>query len=168
MTRRGRLAEIARAVAGPVACAAVLTGLLSAWVAAGGAGTLTPVRIRITLAAVPRRAFTPQAAEAAGAAHTFLTIRNLGGTPDELIAVRSPIAWRTVLVKRSGLDGRAIAVSGLPVPGNGTLTLSPLTDDAVLDIYTPFENSPGVLLTLVFRHAGQITIDAPVTAPGTP
>ncbi len=166
--RAGRLAEATRGAAAPVACAVVLIGLLSAWVTVGGAGTLTPVRIRITLAAVPRRAFTPQAAAAAGAAHTFLTIRNLGSTPDELIAVRSPIAWRTALVRRSSLSGPATVVSGLPVPGNGTLTLSPLTDDAVLDIYMPFEDSPGVLLTLVFRHAGQITIDAPVTAPGTP
>jgi hypothetical protein len=38
----------------------------------------------------------------------------------------------------------------------------------VLDDPTPYEDSPEVALTLVFRHAGQITIDAPVTAPGTP
>ena len=146
----------------------MLTGLLSAWVAVGGAGTLTRVQLKITLAAVPERAFTPAGRRRGGAAHTFLTIRNLGGTPDELIAVRSPIAWRTALAQAQRPAGPATVVSGLPVPGNGTLTLSPLTDDAVLDVCTPFENSRGVLLTLVFRHAGQITIDAPVTAPGTP
>jgi copper(I)-binding protein len=168
VTRRGLLAEAARAAAGPVACAVALTGLLSAWVTVGGAGTLTPVRIRITLAAVPKRAFTPEAASAVGEAHTFLTIRNLGSTPDELIAVRSAVAWRGVLVRRSVLAGPAVVVGGLPIPAHGTLSLSPLTDDAVLDVDTPFENSQGVLLTLVFRHAGQVTIDAPVTAPGTP
>ena len=168
MTRGGRLAEAARAAAGPAACAAALIGLLSAWVTVGGAGTLTPVRIRITLAAVPQRAFTPQAAGAVATAHTFLTIRNLASTPDELIAVRSTVAWRVVLVRRSVLAGQATVVSGLPIPAHGTLSLTPLTDDAVLDIETPFEDSPGVLLTLVFRHAGQVTIDAPVTAPGTP
>ena len=57
-------------MAGPVACAAVLTGLLSAWVASGGAGTLTRVRIQVSLAAVPMRAFTPRAADAVGAAAT--------------------------------------------------------------------------------------------------
>ena len=165
MTRHGRLAELGRSAAGPVACAAVLIGLLSAWVTAGGAGTLTRVQIKISLAAVPMRAFTPKAAAAAGAAHTFLTIRNLGSTPDELIAVRSPIATRVVLTRRAG---PATVISGLPVPGNGTLTLSPLTDDAVLEDPVPFENSRDVALTLVFRHAGEVTIEAPVTAPGTP
>jgi len=82
------LAELARAAAGPVACAVVLSGLLSAWVVSGGAGTLTRVRIQITLAAVPMRAFTPQAAAAAGAAHTWLTIRNLSGTPEHSLSIR--------------------------------------------------------------------------------
>ena len=163
----GRLAELARAAAGPVACAVVLTGLLSAWVAASGAGTLTRVQLKVTLAAVPMRAFTPQAAATVGAAHTYLTIRNLSSTPDELIAVRSPVALHVVLTQRS-LAGPATAVSSLPIPGNGTLTLSPLGDDVVLDDPTPYESSSAVALTLVFRHAGQVTIDAPVTAPGTP
>ena len=38
------------------------------------------------------RAFTPQAA-----ATTFLTIRHLSGTADELVAARSPIARQVVL-----------------------------------------------------------------------
>ena len=86
-----------RAVAGPVICAVVLTGLLAAWVAAGGAGTLTRVRLQVTLAAVPMRAFTPRAAAAVGAATTFLAIKNLTGTPDELVAASSPIAGRVTL-----------------------------------------------------------------------
>lgn len=77
-------------------------------------------------------------------------MRNLGSTPDELIAVRSPIATRVVLTRRAG---PATVFSGLPVPGNGTLTLSPLTDDLLEDA-VPFENSRDVPLTLVFRHAG--------------
>jgi copper(I)-binding protein len=165
---RGWLTELTRAAAGPVACAVALVGLLSAWVATSGAGTLTKVRISISLAAVPMRAFTPQAAAAAGAAHTYLVIRNLGGTPDQLIAVRSPIASRIVLTERIGLTGRTAVVSSLTVPGHETLTLSPLTDDVVLEDPLPFEASKSVPLTLVFRHAGQITIEAPVTGPGTP
>lgn len=165
---RGWLADLTRAAAGPVACAVVLVGLLSAWVATSGAGTLTRVRITISLAAVPMRAFTPQAAAAAGAAHTFLIIHNLSGTPDQLIAVRSPIASRIVLTRRVGVTGRVTVVSSLPVPGHETLTLSPLTDDVVLQNPLPFEDGKTVALTLVFRHAGQITIEAPVTGPGTP
>ena len=164
---RGRLAELGRAVAGPVACAAALIGLLSAWVASGGAGTLTRVRIQVTLAAVPMRAFTSQAADAVDAAGVYLTIRNLASTPDELIAVRSPVSRHVVLTERAGVGARP-AVDGLAVPANGTLSLSPLADDAVLENPVPFEGKQTVPLTLVFRHAGQITIYAPVTAPGTP
>jgi periplasmic copper chaperone A len=160
--------ELLRAVAGPVICAVVLTGLLAAWVATGGAGTLTQVRLQVTLAAVPMRAFTPRAAAAVGAATTFLTIKNLSGAPDELVAASSPIADRVVLTKRSGPTAPRTVIGDLVVPAHGTLTLSPFGDDLVLQDPAPFETSAAVPLTLTFRHAGTVTIDAPVTAPGTP
>jgi copper(I)-binding protein len=159
-----RLTELSRAAAGPLICAALLTGVLSAWVAAGGAGTLTRVRLEVTLAAVPMRAFTPQAAAAVGTARCYLVIRNLSGTPDRLIAVRSPVARQAVLTRRGGQT----VAGGLAVPGDGTLTLTPLGDDAVLKDPVPFENRRQVPLTLVFQHAGSVTIEAAVTAPGTP
>jgi len=165
---RGWPAELTRAAAGPVICAMVLVALLSAWVASGGAGTLTPVRLKITLAAVPQRAFTVKAANATGVAYTYLSIRNLGSTPDELVAVRTPVARRVLLTERTGPADRQVTVSGLPISGNGTLTLSPLSADAVLENPSPFEATRDVPLTLVFRNAGTVTIEAPVTPPGTP
>ena len=53
----------------------------------------------MTLAAVPMRAFTSRAADAVGAAGVYLTIRNLASTPDELIAVRSPVSRHVVLTE---------------------------------------------------------------------
>ena len=161
-------AELARAAAGPVICAVVLVALLSAWVASRGAGTLTPVRLKITLAAVPQRAFTVKAADAAGAAYTYLSIRNLTSTPDELLAVRTPVASRVLLTERTGLGGNRVTVHGLAIPGNGTLTLSPLAADVVLEHPSPYEATSDVPLTLVFRNAGTVTIEAQVTPPGTP
>ena len=163
----GPLTDLLRAAAGPVICAVALIGLLSAWVASGGAGTLTRVRIQVTLAAVPMRAFTTEAADAVGSARIYLSIRNLSGTSDELIAVRSPVAEHIVFTAR-GLGGQQSTVSSLPIPADGALTLSPLTDDVVLERPVPYENTQAVPLTLVFRHAGELTIVAPVTAPGTP
>ena len=64
----------------------------------------------MTLAAVPMRAFTPQAA-----ATTFLTIRNLSGTADELVAARSPIARQVVLTVRNGPVGPRTVVSDLAI-----------------------------------------------------
>ena len=109
--------ELARAAFGPVICAVVLTGLLSAWVATGGAGTLSRVKLQVTLAAVPMRAFTLQAAAAVGPATTFLTIRNLSGTPDELVAVRSPIAAARRPDRAHELNGPRAVVSDLAIPG---------------------------------------------------
>jgi periplasmic copper chaperone A len=160
--------ELLRAAAGPVICALVLTGLLVAWTATGGAGTLTRVRLQITLAAVPMRAFTPRAAAAVGTATTFLTIENLSGTPDELVAARSPIAGRVVLTERSSPAAPRTVVAELVIPAHGTLTLSPFGDDLVLQHPAAYEASPAVPLTLTFRHAGTVTINAPVTAPGAP
>jgi soluble P-type ATPase/copper(I)-binding protein len=161
-------ASVAQAAAGPVICAVALTGLLSAWLAGGGAGTLTRVRLQVTLAAVPMRAVTPALADSIRTAGTFLTISNPGGSADELIAVRSPLARDVTLVTRDGLGGRQTTVSDLAIPAHGTLTLSPVADDAVLQDPVAFEGRPTVPLTLVFRDAGPITIDAPVTVPGTP
>ena len=127
-TRPGRnvARELARAAFGPLICAVVLTGLLSAWVATGGAGTLSRVKLQVTLAAVPMRAFTPAAAAAVGSATTFLAIRNLSGTPDELVAVRSPIAARVVLTERTSLAGPRAVVSDLAIPAHGTLDPEPV------------------------------------------
>jgi P-type Cu+ transporter len=163
-----RPGNLARAAAGPVICAVALTGLLSAWLAGGGAGTLTRVRLQVTLAAVPMRAVTPALADSIRTAGTFLTISNPGGSADELVAVRSPLARDVSLVTRDGLGGRQTAVGDLTVPAHGTLTLSPVADDAVLQDPVAFEGRPTVPLTLVFRDAGPITINAPVTVPGTP
>jgi copper(I)-binding protein len=118
--------------------------------------------------AVPMRAFTPQASAAVGVATTFLTIRNLSGSPDELVAVRSPIAPTAVLTSRAALGAPGVVVSELAIPAHGTLTLSPVGDDVVLRNPAPFENSASVPLILTFRHAGTVTIEASVTAPGTP
>jgi len=156
--------DLLRAAAGPLICAAVVTGLLAGRVAAGGGGTLTRVRLQVTQAAVPMPAFTPQAAAEVRTATTFLTIQNLSGTPDELVAARSPLARRVVLRHRGG------PAQGGPllIPAHSTLTLTPIGDDLVLQQPSPYESRATVPLTLTFRHSGTVTIEVPVTGPGTP
>lgn len=160
--------DLLRSVAGPVICAVVVTGLLAAWVATGAAGTLTRVRLQVTQAAVPMRAFTPQAAAAIDLATTFLTIENLTGAPDELIAARSPVAVRVLRTERATPDAPRTVVSALIIPAHGSLTLTPFGDDLLLQHPAPFETRTTVPLTLTFRHAGTVTLTATVTAPGTP
>ena len=160
--------ELLRAVAGPLICAVVVTGLLAAWVATGGGGTLTRVRLQVTQAAIPMRAFTPQAAQAVRTATTFLTIRNLTSTPDELVAASSPFARSVVLARRTGPARPPAQVGALVIPAHGTLTLTPFGDDLLLEQPSPYESRATVPLTLTFRHAGTVTIEATVTGPGTP
>jgi copper(I)-binding protein len=165
---RSRFADVIRAAAGPLICTVILIALLSAWVSTGGAGTLTPIRLKITLAAVPMRAFTRQAASTIHTATTFITIRNLSGSADELVAIRSPIARSAFFIERPGLAAHSITVSGLEIPPHSTLNLTPFGDDVVLRDPAPFEDLQTVPLTLTFRHAGTVTIQAAVSAPDTP
>jgi copper(I)-binding protein len=160
--------DLLRAVAGPVTCAVVAIGLLAAWAGTGGAGTLTRVSLQVTQAAVPMRAFTPRAADEIRTAAAFLTIRNLSGTPDQLVAARSPFARRVVLTQRAGPAGPPTQVGGLVIPAHGTLTLTPFGDDLVLQQPSPYESRATVPLTLTFRHAGTVTVEATVTGPGIP
>jgi hypothetical protein len=164
----GGFAEAARAVAGPLICAVLLIGALSAWTAVGGAGTLTRARLQVTLAAVPMQGFTARAAAKAGPARVYLDIRNLDSAPDQLIAIRSPLASRIVLVAGGPTGSTPTVVRALPVPGDGSLDLSPLGDGAILEHPAHYFSRSSVPLTLVFRHAGQVTINAAVTPPGTP
>ena len=64
--------------------------------------------------------------------------------------------------------GPGPTLSALAIPAHGSITLSPLSDDAVLLDPAPYESDMTVPLTLVFRHAGRVQVDATVTAPGSP
>ena len=59
-------------------------------------------------------------------------------------------------------------VADLAIPADGTLTLSPFGNDLVLQDPAPFETTATVPLILTFRDAGTVTIEASVTAPGSP
>jgi copper(I)-binding protein len=170
----GWLRNLARAAAGPAICATATIGLLSAWVGTGGAGTITvnKARIEITLAAIPMHSLNPGPADAPQPnADCYLTIRNLAGTPDVLTAVSSPVARRVILTRHAGTDvvGRGgPAVAGLAIPAHGVVTLSPSGNDAVLIGGPRLLAGQHVPLTLTFRYAGRIMIEATVIIPGAP
>jgi copper(I)-binding protein len=160
---RGPGTELIRAGLAPVICAAALIGLLSAWVATGGAGTVSRVTIRVGQAAV-----TLPSSSAPGQASTYLTITNLG-SPDALLSVRSPAASRVVFVRHDGsAAGPGIAMRQVAIPAHATLSLSPLGLDIVLQDPGSLTVGASVPLVLTFRHAGRVTVYASVTPPGTP
>ena len=164
------LRELVMAALAPVICLVLLVGLLSAWVVTGGGGTIAWVRIQVSLAAIPMRAFTPGAASAAGAATTFVVIRNLSGSADELVSVRSPIARHIVLTTRpaGGATGHRTVVPDLDIPAHATITLSPFGNDVMLMDPPPLQAGHTIPLILTFRHGGAIHVQGTVTPPGTP
>ena len=168
MTGSRALSVLVRPVALSVACAALLTGLLSAWVATGGGGTLRRLPFKFELAAIS----SPAASAGVPDAATYLVIKNLAG-PDELLSARAPGSRRVVLARR-GTDFRGTRPPGsgtlpaLAIPARDTTSLSPLGADIVLIDPGALQVGATVPVTLTFRHAGRITVDFTVTAPGTP
>jgi copper(I)-binding protein len=146
-----------------VICAAALIGLLSAWVATGGAGTVSRVTIRVGQAAV-----TLPSSTAPGQAATFLTITNLGGS-DMLLSVRSPAASRVTFARHNGsAAGPGITLRQMAIPAHATLSLNPFGPDIVLQDPHSLTVGASVPLILTFRHGGRVTVYATVTPPGTP
>jgi copper(I)-binding protein len=159
-----RARALVRPVAVPVACAALLTGLLSAWVATGGGGRLRPMPFKFELAAIS----SPSAAPGVPGAATYLVIKNLAG-PDQLLSARAPVSRRVVLARRgTGPLGAGDTLRALPIPARTTTSLSPLGADIVLIAPAALQVGATVPVTLTFRHAGKITVDFAVTPAGTP
>jgi len=165
-TAPGRLAELARAAAAPLACGVVLVVLLATWVAGGGGGAVSRVRISITSATVPMVSYTTHSAAGRNAA-VYLTMRNLTGSGDTLISASSPSAGRVVLA-RSGPGEPASIPGGITVPAHGSVSLSPFGPDLVLIRPHALMSGEQIVLRLRFQRAGLITVTASVTPPGTP
>jgi len=164
MTGSRAMTALVRPAAAPVACAVVLAGLLSAWVATGGGGTLRRMPLKFELAAIP----APGAQGTAATATTYLVIKNLGG-PDELLSAQAPASRRIVLARRGTQPpGAGGALPALAIPARSTTSLSPFGADLVLISPSPLHVGATVPVTLTFRHAGRITVQFTVTPPGTP
>ena len=159
----GSGATLVRAGLAPVVCAAALIALLSAWVATGGAGTVSRVTIKVGQAAI-----TLPSSSAPDRAAMYLTITNLGA-PDTLLSVRSPEGGRVIFVRHSGsAAGPGVVLRQLSIPDHATVSLSPFGSDIVLQNPGSLTVGGTVLLVLTFRHAGRVTVYAAVTPPGTP
>jgi copper(I)-binding protein len=160
MSRREGLLGLARAALPPLLSAVVLIGLLSAWVATGGAGTLRRDQVQILLAAIPvKYQAGPITLDTAA---TYLAIKNLG-RPDTLLSARSPVAAQVELVRDGRPRQQLRRLAFVPVAGDATTDLSPFGTDVVLVHPAVLRIGETVPLTLVFRRAGRIRVDLTVT-----
>jgi copper(I)-binding protein len=165
MTGHRGLASLIRTVAAPVACAILLTGLLSVWVATGAGGTVRRMSLQFELAALPS---LPSAHNPATPATTYLVIKNRGG-PDELLSAQAPASPQIILA-RNGREPRGAGAiqASLAIPAGATTSFSPFGPDIVLLRPHVLKIGETVPLTLTFRHAGKVTVQFTVTPPGTP
>ncbi|MGO9163513.1 MAG: copper chaperone PCu(A)C [Streptosporangiaceae bacterium] len=163
--RRPAGPELLRVGAAPVICAALLLGMLSAWVATGGADTISQVRIEITSASLVMPNAAPGTPDRAV---TYLVLRNIGDA-DRLVSASVPGARSVWLVQHAGSQaGLGRPLPGLPVPARATVTLSPFGADIVVIGLPRLMMGQTVPLTLRFRDAGPVTVQATVTPPGAP
>ncbi len=147
-----------RAAAVPVAAAAVILGLLTAWTATGHAGR--PASIHVDDAWV----MAPTAPRTAA----YFTLVNTGDEADDLIEVRTPAASSAMLGRQVDRDGAGRMVMGgsLTVPAHRTVRMTPFTLNIMIAPREPLPDGRPVPFTLVFRHSGTLHLTAIVRPPG--
>jgi periplasmic copper chaperone A len=94
----------------------------------------------------------------------FLVIRNNGG-PDRLISARTSAGGRVTF----GAQGNS-ATDTLPaisIPGHNVIRLAPNTAHLLITGARPMHGGKDITLTLVFAHAGAISVIAQITNPET-
>jgi copper(I)-binding protein len=147
-----------RAVLAPAVAAAVTLAALAAWAMTGHAGR--PAHVRVDNAWV----MTPTAPRTAA----YFTVANTGDAPDDLLAVRTPVADTTMLgrqVTHAGA-GQMVMVGALTVPAHGVVRMNPFTADVMFRPRGRLPVGRRVPFTLVFRQSGQVHVTAVVVPPG--
>lgn len=109
-----------------------------------------------------------RAAGAGGQGAGFITIRN-GGAADRLLSASTPAAGRAELhtMLRDGDVMRMRELDAIAVPANGAVTLAPGGLHIMLiGLTRPLAVGEQVPLTLVFEHAGTVTVNLAVQPAG--
>ena len=101
----------------------------------------------------------------------YLTIRNMGATPDRLVSAETPRAGRVEIHEMTMTDGvmrmRPIPDGGIVIPAGEEVRLAP--GGLHLMIMGPqgaFTQGSRIPLTLVFERAGRIQVELAVEAAG--
>ena len=146
--------------AGPVmtaACAlAVVLGAAGCATAASAAGQTSAVAAATAYVPLP---VTP------GLTSGYLVIRNYASQPDSLVQVRTS-AGGTVTFRAPARGGSQMrTVPDIALPGGATVRLVPDGPHLLITGIRHLQNGKVITLTLVFRHANPIQVQALVTNP---
>lgn len=98
-----------------------------------------------------------------GSGDAYLVISNQGAA-DELLSARSSAGGHVTLMAPSGPGGASIrATRSVLVPGHANLRMNPAGLRLVISNARPMRTGKDITLTLIFAHAGAITVQAQVT-----
>jgi copper(I)-binding protein len=107
-------------------------------------------------------AFLPNPASPSVAA-IYLTVKNTGSRPDELVSASSPISAHSMLMKENAHGSTMGMLAELRIPAHGQASLKPGRDHLMLEQpKMKFKVGRTVLVTLRFERAGSVTLKVPV------
>jgi copper(I)-binding protein len=93
----------------------------------------------------------------------YLTVKNTGSRPDELISASSPISADSMLMKENAHGSTMGMLAELRIPAHGQASLKPGRDHLMLEQpKMKFKVGRTVLVTLRFERAGSVTLKVPV------
>ncbi|HCU97612.1 MAG TPA: hypothetical protein DHU96_34845 [Actinobacteria bacterium] len=151
--RRPSRARTARAIA------AGLAALLAFGMAGCAAPAAAAAPIQASTAYVP----IPEA----GTTVAYVIIRN-NGTADRLVSARSSNGGQVIFVAPVSPGSSAMrTVSAIAVPAHSTLAMVPDGYHMMFTGVPPVRAGKAVTLTLVFAHAGPVSVVTQVTNPAT-
>lgn len=148
----GRAGTLVKAAAAMLAAAAM----------AALAGCAAPARasaaIQIAMAYVP----VPQTP---GTTVAYVIIRN-DGPADRLVSARTSVGGRVAFREASGPGAVVMStVASVPIGADSTLAMRPNGIHMVITGAGPMRGGKDIRLTLVFAHAGPVSVVAQVTNP---
>ncbi|HUY52824.1 MAG TPA: copper chaperone PCu(A)C [Streptosporangiaceae bacterium] len=156
-TASGRLAarRVARAAAGACLIALTAAGLTGCYASAS-----TGTSIALATAYVPQPSVP-------GETVAYLVIRNNGGK-DRLIGARTSVGGRVTFRNVAGRGSTAMrTIPAINIPADGTVRLVPDGLHLLITGAGPMHGGKDITLTLVFAHAGAVSVLAQVTNPQT-
>lgn len=123
-----------------------------------GAATASLGSLRLSNGYVPQPASDSVAA-------AYFTVKNTSPDPDTLLDVTSPVSTSVGLHDEvtQGGAGTMVAISSIPVPGDGSLSLAPGHKHLmIMNPVRTLKAGDSVEVTLRFARAGSMTVELPV------
>jgi copper(I)-binding protein len=152
LSRRSPARRAARSAAAASLVVLAAAGLTGCYTRASAAPA-----IELSTAVVPQPSVP-------GKTVAFLVIRN-NGAPDRLIGARTSAGGQVSF----GAAGNSVThtLPAISIPGHNVIRLAPNTVHLLITGARPMHGGKDITLTLVFAHAGAISVIAQITNPET-